>query len=362
MVPPNREDVGMSKQLFAKFGVFALIVVNLGAYYVFWPENGSHGTGADKSDNVGNPMRMAASASAAQPGDTWKPSPPANPVTVIPAPKPAEPMPLTSKDTGSTAIELPTIPDPLGRSTSAAPMVLPALPQPVALMDKSGPTDPPKLEARADDPTTEQLKRLMDTFKKEPAVEPAPLVAAQAGGALPKNNPPTGGAPIEKSVPVKAVENSPWALHWEIAQGRTTLTAQLNKRLEFRIVGDRVKMETPDGAVVATGKVIFTGPNLKGNCERLTIGLTGESVTLEGKAELQIQQGGATDLAIPTVELRGEQFTLRLQQLTGNVPAAARPAQPIVQPTGILPASVNPATPSPFTVPANLPLLDKKGQ
>src|SRR4051812_17123537 len=65
----------MSRQLLAKVGVFVLIVVNLGAYYVFWPDS-HHGSSADKSDGPGKSLQMASNASAAQPGDPWKPSGP----------------------------------------------------------------------------------------------------------------------------------------------------------------------------------------------------------------------------------------------------------------------------------------------
>ncbi len=122
---------------------------------------------------------------------------------------------------------------------------------------------------------------------------------------LPKNDPPAPAAPDKVVTKPILTENSPWTMHWEIADGHTTLTARLNKRLEFRIVCDRVKLESPDGALMAIGKVHFTGPGMKGKCDRLTISLVADSLVLDGKAELQVQQGNLADLAIPIVEPQG---------------------------------------------------------
>lgn len=324
----------MSKQLLAKCGVFVLIVVNLGAYYIFWPESGSSGTNIEKHDNPGNPLQIAGTANAAQPGETAKPaSPPIEQLQAISLP--ADPAPDG----------LPAMPDP-----SAG-----ALPAPVAV-------------AQADDPTIERLKRLKASFNKES--NPAPMLP----DPQPKTaNPPTPPAPLPAAATPTAnvapkstpTGKSPWMLQWEINDGRTTLTAKLNKRVDFRIVCDGIKMETQDGALVAIGKVAFSGPGLKATCDQLTVSLGSDSLVFEGKAELHVQQGNPTDLAVPTAELKGERFALRLQQTAGNLVPAQAPAQalpnihsePLVpaqapqppQPPQA-PASLNSA-PSPFTVP-----------
>jgi hypothetical protein len=353
----------MSRQLFAKLGVFGLIVLNLGAYYVFWPDNGSHGNGVDKTDNSGKPMPMASNASAAQPGDPWKPSPPD---PALPAPKATSPQPKSPAVTAPTADPTLPNPDPLAGSAPSGAVNIPSIPEPVGLAGQPAPI-PEDTQTKPVDPTKVQLKRLMDTFKKEestpaapPTPPPTPPADPLAGGVLPQGQPPHPviSATNVSTKPIQT-ENSPWSLQWEFSEGRTALTARLNKRLEFRIVGDRVKMETPDGAVVASGKVKFIGPGLKGSCERLSIGLTGETLVLEGKAELQVQQGNLSDLAIPTVDLKGEQFSVRLQQLTSGV----TPVQGVTNPTGgsgIIPATVSPATPSPFTSPRDLLIPNKK--
>jgi hypothetical protein len=114
------------------------------------------------------------------------------------------------------------------------------------------------------------------------------------------------------------MENSPWTLQMEINGGQTTLTARLHKRTEFKILCERVEMKTPDGAVQALGKVSFTTAGLRGACQRLTIPLNEDRLLLEGKAEVQMQQG--TPPAETTVELKGDQLHLRLQ-----APAAENP-------------------------------------
>jgi hypothetical protein len=111
------------------------------------------------------------------------------------------------------------------------------------------------------------------------------------------------------------------------------LNARLNKRSDFRIVCDHLEMRTLDGAVVALGKVTFTGPGLQGSCTRLTLGLIGDSLVLDGKAEVRVQQGGSSD---PVAELKGEQLVLRLQQ-----PAAGL--------TPVQPLTVTPTAPPPVT-------------
>jgi hypothetical protein len=323
----------MSKQLLAKCGVFVLIVVNLGAYYIFWPEISTSTVNAEKQENPGKAPPVTATAPAGQPGEATKPqSIPEEPTQLVSLP-PSEPAPDG----------LPPIPDP-----------------------SAGPLPPPVMVAQADDPTIEKLKRLKASFTKESPPPPAPIApppvdppkppaAVKALPADPAPLPPAAPpAPAAKTDPKSmAPSKSPWTLQWEINDGRTTLTAKLHKRVDFRIECDGVKMETQDGALVAVGKVLFSGPSLRGTCDRLTVSLGSDNLVFEGKAELHVQQGNPTDIAVPTAELKGERFALRLQQTAGNVVPTqhALPnlrTDPLVPPVGG--TNSNPA-PSPFTVP-----------
>ncbi len=314
----------MSKQLLAKCGVFVLIVVNLGAYYLFWPETGSSGANIEKQENPGSSLQIAATASAAQPGETAKPAPHAAPTqSAPPPPEPLQPVSLPQSDPAPDG--LPAIPDP-----GAGP-----LPAPVV--------------AQADDQTLERLKRLKASFGKD-STEPQPK---PVGRSLPTPDVPIPPATPPMAPAAKSAHpgKSPWTLQWETNDGRTTLTAKLNKRVDFRIICDGVKMETQKGALVAIGKVALNGPGLRGTCDQLTIRLGSDTLVFEGKAELHVQQGNPTDLAVPTAELKGERFALRLQQTAGNVVQVQ--GLPNIH-SGPLPAPVpakQNSVPSPFTVP-----------
>jgi hypothetical protein len=341
----------MSNQVLSKLGVFALIVINLGAYYVFWPNAGSQGPGPENVEKPGRSAALAANASAAQPGDAWKPSmPSADPQLPDPAKKPDPLLTLPTQEAKQS--KAPTLPHPVADSSKVP--ALPTIPepagglQPVGLVEPASPAQPPAPPPA--DPTKEQLKRLVETFKKDSTAKPV----AVAQGDPPAPVAPVVQTPTEPARPVQT-ESSPWSLQWELADGHAVLTARLYKRLEFRIQCDRVKMDSPDGAVLAIGKVSFSGPGVKGTCKQLTIGLAGDTIVLEGQGQLQVQQGNPSDLAIPTVELSGERLSVRLQQLTGGVGAAqAFPGAPTTPTPG-----VGNAVPTPFTV---APLgLEKKG-
>jgi hypothetical protein len=175
---------------------------------------------------------------------------------------------------------------------------------------------------------------LAGTPKKEATEAPVP---ANNGGTA-------------KPIPA---DNSPWTLQWEIVGGQTKLIARLQQRLEFQVFCDRLKMETADGSVVALGKVRFTGPGVKGTCGKLVIGLGGDSLVLDDKAELQVQQGGLVDGASSVAELKGESLALRLQQPSAPQP----PPTASVTPTPVAPIPVVPAPGAPVPVaPAAAPL------
>jgi hypothetical protein len=111
-------------------------------------------------------------------------------------------------------------------------------------------------------------------------------------------------------------------------------------------------METQNGALVAIGKVVFNGPGLRATCDQLTVSLGSDSLILEGKAELHVQQGNPTDIAVPTAELKGERFALRLQQTAGNVVQAQGLQHIRTEPLVPTPAPAKQtAVPSPFTTP-----------
>jgi hypothetical protein len=325
-----RKEAAMSNPLLAKIGVFALIVVNLGAYYVFWPRATPHAPTdignlmpMEKQDSPGKPLSFASSASAAQPAEPAKPS--LIPGDVLPGVIP--PLePLGKKPA--------LLPDPLIGGAAPVTNGLPAIPTP----SDSGPLPSPVrtlIPVKAEDPTIAQLKRLKESFGKESGSQAAPPPLT----VLAKESPNLKPVPAKvENTPMQAA-NSPWSLQMEIAGGQKVLNARLNKRSDFRIVCDHLEMKTLDGAVVAMGKVTFTGPGLQGSCNRLTLGLIGDSLVLDGKAEVRVQQGGSSD---PVAELKGQQLMLRLQQ-----PAAGLTP---VQPLTVTPAAPPPVEASPFSI------------
>jgi hypothetical protein len=339
----------MSNQMLAKVGVFALIVLNLGAYYVFWPGNGwrSGNTGQvpaapsmEKGDNPGKPVQVASTAGAAQPtqqGKSVAALPPVMPpVEPLPPPLDAKPAPSAS-DKEPFVIVLPPIPDPNN---------------PAPATNKSDAGSANVVAAKAEDPTIEQLKRLKNSFAKENAAtnppELQPVVKPDSLNLKPVPQDNAIGKPVQP-------ENSPWTLHMEIAGGQKVLVARLNKRTEFRILCDHVEMKTTEGAVVAVGHVTVFGSGLKGTCNRLILRLSGDSFVLDGKAEVSIQQGGNVELNGQTAELKGEQLSLRLQQ---QQPAPMTPVSSNPPPPTNPPAVTNPL-PNPFT-PAPPFAIDKK--
>jgi hypothetical protein len=370
----------MSKQLLAKIGVFALIVVNLGAYYVFWPDGNtnpaSEGARAGgkfaalaKSESPGKAPTGPATAAAAQPVGDGKtseaPEPPPDPFTQSPSEPEQEQK--ANKLNGEAPIpvvmtaEKDLVPPPLtlpGKDSAKPPAAVEPLPVagpppivPPTLPKAVGSPEPLVAQVKQDDPTIELLRKAKEAAGKGSAIPPPepvggpPKVGSQAPSPLSKGGDELAGKPIR-------LENSPWTLQMEIAGGQTTLTARLHKKTEFRIVCERVEMKSPDGAVVAVGKVTMTGPGLKGTCNRLTVGLSGDSLMLEGKAEVQIQQGGPMDFASPAAEVKGEQISLRLQQ-PAQTQTQPQPLQPAAgQPAGGQPVGGQPSGPPWNAVPA----------
>jgi hypothetical protein len=305
----------MSNQMLAKVGVFGLIVVNLGAYYVFWPGNGWNSLremtqsaptapSLEKSENPGKPVQVTSTATAAQPTQQGKPAtlqPPA--LTMPPSdPKPpVEEMPVAKKtqpklDKEPFAISLPPIPEPENPT--------PGKPE-LSIGSDSG-----IVVAKAEDPTIEQLKRLKNSFPKEKsAVNPSELPPVAKPENLNLKPVPVENPGVKPAAATAA--DSPWSLQMEIAGGQKVLTARLKKSFEFRIICDHVEMKTTDNAVLAIGHVTVMGPGVKGSCNRLVLGLASDTLVLDGKAELHIQQGNVVEVAGQTAELRGEQLTLR---------------------------------------------------
>lgn len=233
----------MDKQLFAKIGVFALLGLNVGAYYVFWP----HQNGGAKSE------------AKAQPEEKGE-------VKLMPV-KPKE-LPAKSLD-------------------DAVPLSL---------------STPPKLPEAKSGTEDELVEKLLTRIKEQtrdsedkPAAPPKLLDMK----TIPHLPPPDAGKPgtlpdldgkalkpenVGVTSPlVPRVPPSPWSIHTEAANGKTLLVDKSQRPkgdpVEFRITCSRY--ETKADSIQAFG-VTFTGAGLKGDCERAIISLDRECVIFEG--------------------------------------------------------------------------------
>jgi hypothetical protein len=280
----------MDKQLFAKIGVFLLLGLNVGAYYVFWP---SH-NGASKSE---------AKAPKEEKGE----------VELLPTrPKSAQPKEL-----------------PASSLADAIPLSIPSAPK----MSERG--------ASADD----AVSKLLNHIKKETeaanevAAPPMPRFfdekkdvfpekqegPAKKGGfpAFPDDNKPKP-LPLLKADPLildpnigvtsaltPKVAPSPWLLNMESVGNQTLLIAKLRQPAtggqvaEFRILCDRVETKAPGGGVQAVGKVTFAGAGMKGACQRMTIPIQETRLLFEEEVSIvQDLNAGAS--------LRGDRFIWEL--------------------------------------------------
>jgi hypothetical protein len=80
-------------------------------------------------------------------------------------------------------------------------------------------------------------------------------------------------------------------------------------------------MQTPKGNLQASGSVQFTGPNVEGTCDKLTLRWPDENVCLEGNVHLKCQQNGQD------VDLTGEKLTIKLAAIE-TLPPPSRAATP----------------------------------
>jgi hypothetical protein len=256
------------------------------------------------------------------------PGPPAPPVTALPDsstlkqagdPPPGgekKVVPVSANDPeppsgGATPLRGTPLPDlmPIAAQAPAPPAVppgqatstpKPADPSPVSPPPASEPTKPgSSLTSPAPLPSGPQ-----ELKGPPPGIAPG----SQAGDPLvgtPAPNPaPSGGEPKK---PEPAAEGPcPWTLRVEIIKGRTLLTAQTGKEVQFRVDCDKLDLQAPRGCIQASGNVRVASDGLRGACEKLTIAWQKDQVVLEGTAELKCQRDGQE------VDLKAAKLTLRL--------------------------------------------------
>jgi hypothetical protein len=268
-----------NKQILAQVGVFALLGLNVGAYYVFWPHKESAAQGETK------------------------------PV--------AQSMPI-KKDGSRPLIEV------LPKETPNEDGVRTPL-----LQIANPPSQSLKPAERPDE--DESIRRLLQNIKKDDVKKEA--------GDIPLPNPPrqvneeprpTNLSPVEKVAVTPALTPrmapGPWALNMEMVGGQTQLIARLKQAtvdrrpmIEFKILCDRVEVKAP-GAVQAIGKVTVIGAGLKGTCQRLTLPLHETQLIFEEQAKI-VQD------ANPGSSLSGERVVWELAPIVEPQPTSQQ--QPV---------------------------------
>jgi hypothetical protein len=82
---------------------------------------------------------------------------------------------------------------------------------------------------------------------------------------------------------------SPWTMNLETADGKTVLQAMVHRKARFKIVCERLDLQTPRGTLLAVGQVQISGEGFQASCERLSIPLNDDRLVLEGNAEVNVR-------------------------------------------------------------------------
>jgi len=285
-----------NSQLYAKIGVFALLGINVAAYYYFWPKP----TGVVRESKLPKEER----------GETQLLPPPVLKPAELPKPK------ELVADLRHDAVPL-QIPEPM--KTPDDEMIRKLIEQ-IDRDAKTG-TAPPTQWANdnKDVPAAKQVN---------PANEvsfPPILPLGDKPRALPK----LLGEPID---PTKVGVTSPltpkvptavWYLYQEPAGKQTMLIGKLQPVAtapavaEFRILCDRIETKSAANEIVAVGNVAFSGAGLRGECQRVTLPLLEPILIFD--EHVRIEQGSGLG------PLRGERILWGPISLPANPPTARPP-------------------------------------
>jgi hypothetical protein len=286
--PPRKDAVMAHKQLFAQIGVFVLLGLNVGAYYVFWP----HHDGGSKSE---------AKSPRQEKGEVHLlPAPPDKQLnTAKPKEFPANPrgdaVPLSIPSSASKSDKEMSVDDPVSKLLDHIKKESAAGNQPPA-----GPFDEKNyvIPEKQDNPAkTSELPaiRLIPADNK-----PKPLPSLNADPLLPDTRNPNVGV---TSALTPKLPPGPWLLHTEAVGDQTLLVAKLRQPAsarplaEFRVLCDRLETKGSGGDVQAVGRVTFAGAGLKGACQRLTLRLHESRLVFEDQVYLVQETVAAGNLS-----------------------------------------------------------------
>jgi hypothetical protein len=246
------------------------------------------------------------------------------------------PVPLVVPPAAPTAASNSAVPLPPPISTAKADAQPPVAPPPLA-----GPGLPPVPEP------TPNFNQPAPIPSIPPAPSPPGPGIADPPPVAPQTPNPTPGPGIKQAPPL----TSPWTFHLEIVDGKNVVIAKVGKTVSFRVVCEKVELQSPQGHIQATGSVKITSQALEASSDRLTIQLQDEAVLLEGAANLKCQHEGQE------LELRSDRFSLKLSEIHQGKTSAAPGATTAPIGTTTAPNGVNTATrpPEVFANPGIIP-------
>jgi hypothetical protein len=257
--------------------------------------------------------------------------------TPLPVPPPtAGNLPLPTPDglktlpqaTGGKQVETPLPVPPVSPKPSVAPAPHPLPPQPAVearpMPLPSAPAlDKEPIPARSTQPPGE-IPPVTDLVPKKDTIKPPVVVnePAPAAQVLRPSVPALDPMPIKPAAayePIK-LKGSAWSLYVEMVDGRSVVTATVNKKHEFKIVCQTLDLQTVAGCMKAKGKVTITGDCLTGTCDQLTLPLHDDRLLLEGMADVRIQKvtTNTSDTNPSAFELKGDKLDLRISELQSS--------------------------------------------
>lgn len=250
------------KQLFAQIGVFVLLGLNVGAYYVFWPH---HDAGSKSEAKSPREEKGEVHLLPAPPDKQPNPAKP----NELPASPRNDAVPLIIPGSASKSDQETAADDAVSKllnhikNESAAQNQPPAGP-----FDENNYVFPEKQDNPAKKSDLPAIRFLPEDNK------PKPLPPLKADPLLPDTRNPNVGV---TSALTPKLPPGPWLLRTETVGDQTLLIAKLRQSrstrtpAEFRILCDRLEAKGPSGDVQAVGHVTFAGAGLKGACQRLTL-------------------------------------------------------------------------------------------
>jgi hypothetical protein len=265
------------KQLFAQIGVFVLLGLNVGAYYVFWPHQDSGSKSEAKSPREEKGEVQLLPAPPDKQPNIAKPSEfPANPRSDAVPRSLAASASNAEKDT-SADDAVSKLLDHIKKESADGKRA------PAGPFNEKNYVFPEKQDNPAKQSELPAIRFLPEDNK------PKSLPPLKADPLLPDPSNPNVGV---TSALTPKLPPGPWLLHTETAGDQTLLVAKLRRPAstrplaEFRILCDRLETKSPGGDVQAVGRVTFAGAGLKGACQRLTVRLQESRLVFEDQVYL----------------------------------------------------------------------------